>query len=82
MIYPDVSLKEWRKKYPELKVMKLDCDNCGKTIVANRPFLTKGYAGLDAPRCECGKNRHSCSSMVTTTKEEHQSWLDVLGGEE
>lgn len=78
MIYPDVSLEDWLKRYPELDLLEKECDHCGSLMRANKPFLTKGYAGVLSPKCECGKNKTICSSRVTTSNEEHQRWLNLL----
>lgn len=79
MIYPDVSLKTWLKKHPELRVFESHCHPCGKVMKSTRPFISKGYVGIESEPCPCGKGQNKCSSSVTTTKEEHESWLKALG---
>jgi hypothetical protein len=78
MIFPNVSLKDWLKKYPELKVISSQCENCGKKMKTTRPFIEKHFAGLRIDTCPCGKNRHSSMTMVTITAEKHQEWADLL----
>jgi hypothetical protein len=72
MIYPDVSLQDWLKKYPELDVLERTCPACGTIRKADRPFVRKGYAGVEAGNCICGKDPSTCSSQVTTTAEAHK----------
>lgn len=78
MIYPDVKLEEWLARYPELDLLEKECDNCGKPMIANKPFISKGFAGLISSNCQCGKNRSICSSRVTTSNDEHQKWTKLL----
>jgi hypothetical protein len=78
VIFVDKTTEEWVLKYPELKVITKACDSCGKLIIANKPFLEKGYAGLYGGKCPCGKNRFTAMSMVTTSDESADSWRDCL----
>ena len=73
MIYVDKTTEQWCQKYG-LKVMERSCDNCGSVMRTTKPFLEKGYAGLKAPNCACGKNRFTASVIVTISKEAHQDW--------
>jgi hypothetical protein len=74
MIFPDVSLEEWKKRFPKLKEIVGACDACGASMITRRPFLEKNYAGLVAESCSCGKNRHAPIIGVTTSAQEHQKW--------
>lgn len=78
MIYPNISLESWLEKYPDLKVQKLVCTNCGETMISTIPFLSKGYAGIESPPCVCGQNTHKCSSAITITKESFEKWNNIL----
>lgn len=77
MIFPDVSLQDWLKKYPELEVITRSCDACGALMHATKPFLEKGYAGL-VTVCPCGGRTHQAMSCVTTSKEESREWSEIL----
>lgn len=79
MIFPDIKLENWLDKYTELEEVRKECNNCKKTMKANKPFLIKGYAGITSEKCSCGKNRSECSSMVTNSIEEHLKWKNLLG---
>lgn len=78
MIFPDVQLQAWLLKYPTIEVVKTTCIDCGNGIEANRPYLTKHYAGVTSAACRCGSRRSACSSSVARTAEENQSWSSVL----
>jgi hypothetical protein len=80
MFFPDVSLEEWLKKYPELEVISSTCENCGSEMKATRPFIEKHFAGLRIDHCHCGKNRHSTAMAITTTAEKHREWEALLLG--
>lgn len=79
MIFVEEPLEQWLEKYPDLKVIHRECDGCGKPMSTTRPFITKGYVGLRTPDCNCGKQRHSAMTMVTTTAASYKEWIDVLG---
>ena len=78
MIYPDVTLEEWLKKYPELEVISKSCDNCDAVMSSTIPYLNKDYAGLIAPDCKCQKNKTTCMISVTRTIEVHNEWVEAL----
>lgn len=78
MIYPKISLSAWLKKYPELEVLKKKCDSCDSVMCATTPFIDGPYVGLVAPSCPCGKNRHTCMSMLTADKDEVADWDRLL----
>ena len=74
MIYPDVTVEEWLKKYSGLKVCEQACPNCKATILTDRPFITKDYAGLEGKFCpSCGLQRNS-SSVIPVSKEAKARW--------
>lgn len=79
MIYPDIPLKVWLKKYPDLEVLSHKCESCGEISKSETPFLTKEYAGLESQPCSCGKGRGGCSTYVTITKEAHLKWSNLIG---
>lgn len=78
MIFVDYSLSDWLEKYPDLKVLKLECDSCGNVMVADKPFVEKGYAGITSGPCKCGKNKHICVSKVTTSMDSHNHWMSLI----
>lgn len=78
MIFVDTNIHDWLLKYPNLKVISKDCDACGGEIVANKPFLTKGYAGLYGGVCSCGRNKHTAMSLVTTSAEKASEWNGLI----
>lgn len=81
MIYPDVPLEEWLKRYPDLKVIEGKCDNrqCGKTKPTIRPIKFRHGIGLEAFPCECGKGRHGTMTMLITDPDENRKWKEILG---
>lgn len=61
MIYPDISLKEWRLKYPALEIVKTKCHKCRKSMITNKPFIEKDWIGLVSSDCSCGTKAISVS---------------------
>ena len=39
MIFPDIDLDDWIKKYPALEVISRPCHYCKSSRVANIPFI-------------------------------------------
>ncbi|NET07839.1 MAG: hypothetical protein F6K09_18890 [Merismopedia sp. SIO2A8] len=74
MIFPDVSLMNWLKRWSCLSVIEDQCDACGETLFTTIPFITKDYAGLTAPQCSCGKNKQTVSVTVTRTQKAIDDW--------
>lgn len=54
MIYPDVTLEEWLKRYPDLESSDEECPECGTFRTVNIPFLSKKWIGLMSSQCKCG----------------------------
>ena len=55
MIFPEVSIEQWSKKY-SVNPRATDCLDCGGIIITNIPYLTKDYSGFIAFQCpDCGK---------------------------
>ncbi len=78
MIFIDKPLHEWLLKHPSLEVIKLACDSCGQDLITNKPFIEKGYAGIIAENCTCGRNSHTCISKVTTSPESYNFWINSI----
>jgi hypothetical protein len=64
MIYPDISLIDWMKKYPDLVVVKRNCSHCKEEQQATIPFIDFDVVGLVSADCPCGKNILRCMNMV------------------
>lgn len=54
MIFPDIDLDDWIKKYPALEVISRPCHYCKSSRVANIPFIEKDWVGLQSKDCSCG----------------------------
>ena len=78
MIYMDVKLEDWLKRYPALKVRQCKCDNCGAKVVTNRPFVTKDYAGLDSTPCPCGKQKDDLCTLVPRSISAIKRWMNLF----
>ncbi len=76
MIFPDVTLEEWLKKYPGLDIVKERCSVCRKKIITNKPFVDQHWVGL-AAICECGF--HGASSMFPRTQKSENLVSGLFG---
>lgn len=76
MLYPDTSLDEWTRKY-DLQIQSKKCANCNAFFETTVPVLIKGYAGLETPTHECGRNFNS-AIFTPTTKESIQEWNELF----
>lgn len=45
MIFPEVSLEEWLRRYPELKIIASQCENCGSQMKITRSFVENSLQG-------------------------------------
>lgn len=80
MIYPDVTVEEWTKRYPGLKVVSTTCCECGSKINTDRPFVSMDYVGLESGPCSCGNTRSTAANVLTRTKKSHDEWTAILEG--
>ena len=76
MMYVDNSVKSWLERYPALKVAKEPCHTCGKIMIADIPFIEKGWAGLCSLDCKCGQAPGI--SIVTPISPETQRLMDGI----
>jgi hypothetical protein len=54
MIFPDVSIDEWARRFPGLEPQEATC-SCGKKGKTVRPVLCKDWVGLAMEPCSrCG----------------------------
>lgn len=61
MIFPNIPLNDWLKKYPiDIRIGECECgDICTTTI----PVVIKGLVGLTSPTCKCGR-QYSVSTYI------------------
>jgi len=78
VIYPDVSLEEWLRRYPDLKPKTGLCDACGGPKPTVKPFRYRHGVGIQSEPCKCGKGRHSTSVMLVTDEKHIQMWTEIL----
>ena len=72
MIYPDVEKDVWLQKYP-ITPQALRCENCGEIFETAIPILIKGYAGLETPLHQCGRD-FLAATFIPTHPKEIQYW--------
>ena len=76
MIYPDVPLEQWLKKYPALTVLKEKCRKCGTEVSTDKPFITDDFVGIHVSPCSCG-HESKIMSCFTRTKESLRKWRGI-----
>jgi len=54
MIYPEISVEEWVKRYSDLEILEEECPNCERLVMVNIPFVSKSWVGLASKPCVCG----------------------------
>ena len=74
MIFPDISLKKWLSKYPDLEIIEGTCRYCLKKRKTNIPFISKDYLGLVSEPCSCGKDDHISQSSIPISQKELKYW--------
>lgn len=76
MLYPEVKLDEWLSKH-DLHIRVKKCAKCGKELPTNVPILIRGYAGLETPTHECGR-QFNAAIFTPITGDTIKTWDDVL----
>lgn len=72
MIYPEIELSTWLKKYP-ITPQAIQCENCKETFKTSVPILIRGYAGLEIPLHDCGRE-FLAATFIPTHPKEIQYW--------
>lgn len=77
MIYPNITSKKWIEKFPALYELKRKCQNCKKSMVANKPFIEKHWVGLESEDCSCGTKAISISTPNPNSdfKKKIENWF-------
>ena len=69
MMYPDITTKEWKKRYPKLKTPTIKC--CGLKFKANIPYiLTRTIVGFCAEVSQCPICQHSTNFSLLVISED------------
>ena len=74
MIYPDISLEEWLKKYPDLKVYERECPKCKAMVRTNRPFISEDYVGIELEFCPNCNIKVGICVANPRTKQKLREW--------
>lgn len=78
MIFPDVNIEEWLRRYPDLKIFKRSCPHCNLDVETNQVFISKDYIGIQLELCpHCGQ-KVGCSVAIPRTKEKLEQWRDTF----
>lgn len=79
MIYSETPLKSFCEQYGiAMRKEEEACTNCGEKFPEPRPFLIKGYAGIQY-KCPCGGKFSSQCTFVPRTEEQKKFWREILG---
>lgn len=78
MIYPNIDLKIWAKRYG-VKPKSKTCLCCKQEFKTTIPVAIKGYRGLQTPVHKCGE-RYINSIFVPIEKSEIEFWLNFKYG--
>lgn len=54
VIYPDVSVEVWCRKYPALRELQIGKCSCGQPVQELKPYYAKYTLGLVSGMCSCG----------------------------
>lgn len=76
MIYPDIPLENWLKKY-DLEVTEKICAHCEGTFQTTIPILIKGYAGLETPQHGCPR-QFAAAVFTPTSFEKTELWQKII----
>lgn len=74
MIFPDVSVEEWTRRYPGLSPRVASCKHCQSDIQVNKPYISKDYAGFIAFHCDKCGGEHRAHIGRPISKKEINLW--------
>ena len=77
MIYPDVPLDVWMKKYGLEPVEEYQCPKCKELFYTTRPVLLRDSAGLIIPLHDCGPE-YWHALLTPRTKESIAFWNQIV----
>jgi hypothetical protein len=80
MLYPDVTVEEWCKRYPALERYLPAFCLCGRSVNVLKPYVAKNTLGLSSEACVCGRARPFSAAIFRdeSLKEELLSALFAL----
>jgi hypothetical protein len=76
MLYPEVALNDWIKKHG-LHTRTKKCAKCGVEHITVIPVLIRGYAGLETPTHECGR-QYNAAIFTPITVDSIGAWSELL----
>jgi hypothetical protein len=74
MIFPEISLQDWVRRHPQLRVIEVQCLQCDGTIKTEKPFIAKDYLGLLALNCPSCGIEHRTYTGLPYSKSEIEAW--------
>jgi hypothetical protein len=80
VIYPQVTVEEWCKRYPALAVVKRPCRACRKQRLACVPFIEREWVGLRSAACPCGKGQSLSVSTLRPSSQLNSLMSDWFEG--
>ena len=76
MMYPDVSLETWIRRY-NLRILDYNCPKCGKQFRTTVPIITSNSAGLETPTHNCGVN-YKKVILTPRTEQSKEDWYSIV----
>lgn len=77
MIYPDVTVEEWCRRYPGLVVDKDCCPSCGVERIADLPVAFDSYRGFISKPHSCGPI-YDLGVYVSVNPDIGKSWNSIF----
>jgi hypothetical protein len=69
MLYPDVTVEEWCRRYPGLEVREVSCKHCSLPFVINVPFLSADFVGFEVKVCpHCGSEHKAATALIRSNQ--------------
>ncbi len=76
-IFPDITAEEWCEKHPPLYIKTVECPNCLRKLILDRPFIQEDWVGLTSQPCLCGNE--SPATLSIPRKSEISDLLESFG---
>lgn len=59
-------------------IIQIECNACGKILIADKPFIEGIYYGVKSGACECGKGTNGCNRYSSKNKKWNEKWKSIL----
>lgn len=80
MIYPDVSVEDWCRRY-SIETAEKPCLKCGELLHSTLPFAHRDWRGVQSITHSCGV-QYDLVFIVSVNKNKRARWVEIYNWDE